>query len=83
MPLTGTASTWRDSLISAMGISFTGMSPTEEALVKDAWLAICQTHITHITNNALITVATTGVTGTGSPGGPLPITAQPGTGVVT
>lgn len=76
MPLTGTASTWRDSLISAMGISFTGMSPTEEALVKDAWLAICQTHITHITTNAL--VSTTGVTSTGTPGGPLPIVSQPG-----
>jgi len=76
MPLIGTASTWRDSLISAMGINFTGMSPAEEAIVKAAWLAICQTHITHLTTNSLI--LTTGVTATGTPGGPLPITAQPG-----
>jgi len=76
MPLTGTASTWRDTIISDMGISFTGMSVAEEDLVKNAWLAICQAHITHITTNSLI--LTTGVTGTGTPGGPLSITAQPG-----
>jgi len=74
MPLTGTASTWRDSIISALGISFTGLSAAEETAIKDAWLAICTTHISHLTTNAL--VLTTGVTGPGTP--PLTITAQPG-----
>jgi hypothetical protein len=76
MPLTGSASTWRDAIISALGISFTGLSIAEETAIKNAWLAICQTHITHITTNAL--VSTTGTTGTGTPGGPLPIVSQPG-----
>jgi len=74
MPLTGTASTWRDAIISALGISFTGLTPAEETQVKAAWLAICQTHITHITINAI--TSTTGVTGAGTP--PLTIIAQPG-----
>jgi len=83
MPLTGTGIIWRDAIISAIGIDFTGMTTAEENLVKDAWLALCNTHISHITGNALVGTTVTGVTGTGTPGGPLPIVSQPGTGGIT
>ncbi len=83
MPLTNTGLTWRDSLISSLGIGFSGMSTEEENLVKNAWLALCNTHISHITGNSLISTTVTGQTGTGPEGGPLPITSQPGTGVIT
>jgi len=83
MPLTGTATTWRNALITAIGINFTGMSVDEENLVKNAWLAICQTHINHLTGNTLVSTTVTGVTSTGTPGGPLPIVSQPGTGGIS
>jgi hypothetical protein len=35
-----------------------------------------------LTVQATIAVTTTGVTGVGTPGGPLPILAQPGTGTI-
>lgn len=78
MPLTGTASTWADSIIA--GIDQAGMNNSEKDILKAAWQNICQKHIDHITGNASLGVFTTGVTGTGSPGGPLPITLQPGIG---
>lgn len=74
MALAGTASTWRDAIVA--NLDLTGLSVAEENIVKSAWLNICSTHITHITGNSL--TLTTGVTGTGSPGGPLPIVVQPG-----
>lgn len=81
MPLTGTGSTWANSIVA--GIDQTGLNASEKSALLAAWTNICNTHISHITSNALITVTTTGVTGTGSPGGPLPIVVQPGTGNIT
>jgi len=81
MPLIGTGSTWANTIIS--GIDQTGLNASEKALLLSAWQNICNSHISHITSNALITVATTGVTGSGPPGGPLPIVAQPGIGNIS
>lgn len=78
MPITGTASAWADAIVA--NIDQSKMNQTEKDTLKNGWQNICQEHIDHITGNANLGVFTTGVTGTGSPGGPLPIALQPGTG---
>lgn len=59
------------SELTALGFNLTN-APYTEKMAE----AIANAVIDEITTNAV--VLTTGVTGTGSPGGPLPITAQPG-----
>lgn len=61
----------------------TGLSAEEHALILGKWKTIAGKIVAHITTNAVVNVATTGVTGSGAPGGPLPITAQPGVGTVS
>lgn len=45
--------------------------------------AIATAVVNHIVTNAVVNTTVTGVTGVGPPGGPLPITAQPGVGGIT
>lgn len=73
------AAAWKTSIIFSLESagSLTGLTQAEKDSIEDAWDIICQAHVNHIKNNAV--TSTTGATGTGSPGGPLPITAQPGT----
>ncbi|MEW5804666.1 MAG: hypothetical protein AB1847_21460 [bacterium] len=59
------------------------MSAAEEAVLIAKWKIIAGQIVSHITNNAVVNVTTTGATGTGPSGGPLPITAQPGVGTVS
>jgi len=55
----------------------TGLSGAEQTILIAKWQIIAGEIVSHITNNA--ETSTTGQTGTGPDGGPLPITAQPGT----
>lgn len=75
------AAAWANSIIT--NIDQTGMSVSEKADLLTAWTDICTAHITFITTNALVSTLVNGTTGSGTPGGPLPIVAQPGTGVIT
>lgn len=59
------------------------LSGAEEAIVTAKWKIIAGQIVSHIQNNAVVNVTTTGATGTGAAGGPLPITAQPGVGTVS
>ncbi len=61
----------------------TGLSEAERAAVVNAWKVIAGKIVTHIITNAVVNVTTSGATGTGPYGGPLPITAQPGVGTVS
>lgn len=45
--------------------------------------AIATAVVNHIVTNAVVNTSVTGTTGVGAPGGPLPITAQPGVGAIT
>lgn len=45
--------------------------------------AIATAVVNHIVTTAVVNTTVTGVTGVGAPGGPLPITAQPGVGAIT
>lgn len=74
MPLTGTSEAWATAAMAT--ITQTGLTPGEIASIKAAWKALFGVHISHLTANSLI--LTTGVTATGTPGGPLTITSQPG-----
>ncbi|MEW5803905.1 MAG: hypothetical protein AB1847_17560 [bacterium] len=60
----------------------TGLSAEERALVLNKWQAIGRVIVSYIQTNAQVQVSTTGTTGTGPNGGPLPITSQPGVGVI-
>jgi len=73
------ATSWSTAIVFAMDAAgyFNGLSAGEKTSIEDAWKVVCQGHVNHITNNAVVT--TTGSTSTGSPGGPLPIIAQLGT----
>ena len=72
------AAAWKTAIIFSMESagSLAGLTQAEKDSIEDAWDIICQAHVNHITSNAV--TLTTGVTGTGSPGGPLPIVTQPG-----
>ena len=63
---------------------FTGdMSQEEKDDLETQWKNVANKIINHIKNNAeLNTASCSGVTGAGTPGGPLPITNQPVTGGV-
>lgn len=54
----------------------------QEALLVSYWTQICKGILDHIKAAAVVNTTVTGVTGTGPAGGPLPITLQPGVGVV-
>ncbi len=65
------------AIVTALASYQTGLSTAEKASQLATWKLVATTIVNHITVNAV--VSTTGVTGTGPDGGPLPITAQPGT----
>lgn len=78
----------KDRLGNAMAdrvLTFTGGTPeaADETALRDLMKALAEEIITEFIDNAVVDVTTTGVTGTGTPGGPLPITAQPGTGGIS
>jgi len=60
-----------------------GMDGTEQAAFLANWQIIATAIVSHITGSAVVNTTVTGVTDTGPDGGPLPITAQPGTGTIT
>ena len=68
------AAAWATNVVAS--IDQTGMSIDEKAALLTTWTDLCTAHITFITVNALPLI--TGVTATGTPGGPLSIVAQPG-----
>lgn len=63
------------------------MNPTPDASVEADIRAkmemIAEEIVGEITGHAEVDVSTTGTTGAGPPGGPLPITSQPGSGGIT
>ncbi len=61
----------------------TGLSGAEQAILITKWQIIAGAIVTYITSNTVVNTLVTGVTATGTPGGPLPITAQPGIGTVS
>lgn len=60
-----------------------GFNLTNAPMTEKMAEAIANAVIDEITINAMVNTTVTGVTGTGAPGGPLPITAQPGIGTVS
>lgn len=86
MPITGTGTAMgtaiADAIIAANDPGNT-MSAAEKTALRDSWGIIATEIIAHFVANGLITTSVTGVTGTGTPGGPLAITAQPGTGGIS
>ncbi len=64
------------AIVTALASYQTGLSTAEKASQLATWKLVATAIVTHITTNGV--VSTTGVTGTGPDGGPLPITAQPG-----
>ena len=64
------------AIVTALASYQTGLSTAEKAQQLATWKLVATAIVTHITTSGVVT--TTGVTGTGTPGGPLPITAQPG-----
>jgi hypothetical protein len=58
-------------------------SPADDAKAKAAWRAGLGALINYLVANTVVSVKTTGVTDAGAPGGPLPITNQPGTGGIS
>lgn len=67
-----------DTLAGEIKTALDGLLPEGSSEADLDYLkAIANAIVDHIKTNGQ--VSTTGVTGTGSPGGPLPITAQPGT----
>ena len=61
----------------------TGLSGAEQTILIAKWQIIAGEIVSHITGSAVVNTTVTGVTATGTPGGPLPITAQPGIGTVS
>jgi len=61
------------------------LGPLDKLNLKAIMQSFAEEIIDEITGNAEVStnVTTTGVTGAGSPGGPLPIVSQPGTGTGT
>lgn len=72
------STTWATTIRSALQGAgyFDDLTDAEKNVVENGWKILLGAHVTHITGNAV--TLTTGVTGTGSPGGPLPIVSQPG-----
>ena len=60
-----------------------GFNLTNAPMTEKMAEAIANAVIDEITINAVVNTTVTGVTGAGAPGGPLPITAQPGIGTVS
>jgi len=85
MPLAGSGTVLGDAIVTALQGVDPSMSESAIAQLKTSWEAVGQAIVEHIVANALVSVTTTtsGVTGSGPPGGPLPIVAQPGTGTGT
>ncbi len=76
MAMSGT--TWG----SAINAAVSGLTIPDDRVItagelETFWQAIASEHVTHISGNA--DTSSTGTTGVGTPGGPLPITALPGT----
>ncbi len=75
---------WGDAVAAAIQAEgITAGTPITTGQLEDIWRAIKGEDVTEITTNALVSTTVTGATGTGPSGGPLPITAQPGTGGVS
>jgi len=71
------------AITTALAAYQTGLSEAEKASQLVTWKLIAGAIVTHIQTLGVVNVITTGATGTGTPGGPLPIVAQPGVGTVT
>jgi hypothetical protein len=63
-------------IVTALSTIQPGLSSEEQATQLAAWQAIANAIVLHFQTNGV--VLTTGTTGSGTPGGPLPITSQPG-----
>lgn len=79
------ATSWASAIEAAMDGAgmFADLTTPEKTSIYDAWKIVCQGHINHITNNAVINTLVNGSTQSGSPGGPLGILNVPGVGAVT
>lgn len=78
----------KDRLGNAMAdvvLAATGQTPTsaDETTLRNLMKGLADEIIKEFIANAVVSVTTTGTTATGTPGGPLPITAQPGTGGIS
>lgn len=67
---------------SAIKVAIDGLTIPQDRVITDGelesfWQAITSEHVSEVTTNA--EVSSDGATGTGPKGGPLPITALPGT----
>lgn len=70
-----------DAVLAQPGVISPGAA--DETKLRDLMKALANEIIEEFKANAEVSVSTTGVTGTGTPGGPLPISAQPGTGGIS
>lgn len=85
MPLTGTGTTWGNAVANAIIAANDPdeeLSEAEKETIRAGWRTACGEHITHITGNALVGTSVTlaGVSGSGPPGGPLPVVSPAATG---
>ncbi len=82
--LGGTGNVWGTAAKTAVdGLTVPQDRVTTPAELETFWQDICNAHVTHIVENNVITTTSGGATGSGPPGGPLPIVALPGTGGLT
>ena len=65
-----------EEIATAIAASQPGLNSEELAAQLAAWKLIANVIVLHFQTNGV--VLTTGTTGSGTPGGPLPITSQPG-----
>jgi hypothetical protein len=72
------AATWAANIKSALSSAglLNGLTTEEKNTIESGWNAVATGNITHLTTYGLI--LTSGATGTGPEGGPLPIVSQPG-----
>lgn len=77
------AATCASDIVTKLKTANSDISGQIEQDLIDQWTLICEALINHITSQGVVNTTVTGSTGTGPAGGPLPISAQPGTGTIS
>ena len=61
MALTGSGSAWAGAIMA--GIDTTGLSSDEITTIRNAWISVCNSHVSHIVSNSVVVVTSvSGVT---------------------
>jgi len=78
------AAIWGEDVADAIkAVGIVAGSDITDIQLETVWAAIKGEDRTQLTTKALISTTVTGVTGVGTPGGPLPLAAVPGTGGIS